>query len=205
LVAGPWAATDAPFTLNPSYFSPRAFGLLASATERPAWSDLQASAYEVVDRLTATQVALPPDWARVEPSGEVRASPAPGTQDTPRFGYDAVRVLIRMGVDCEARGRELAARAWPFLRDQLDGGLVDVYGLGGERIGQAPHPVTLVAAAAAAHAAGDRDAIVELLASAEQLDRQRPTYYGAAWVALGRVLLTTDLLQECPAPSVHAT
>ena len=25
-----------------------------------------------------------------------------------------------------------------------------------------------------------------------------PTYYGAAWVALGRIMLTTSLLGECP-------
>ena len=27
---------------------------------------------------------------------------------------------------------------------------------------------------------------------------EHPTYYGGAWVALGRLLLTTDLLQPCP-------
>ncbi len=33
-----------------------------------------------------------------------------------------------------------------------------------------------------------------LLAAAEKLDKRSPTYYGAAWVALGRIMLTTDAL-----------
>ena len=36
------------------------------------------------------------------------------------------------------------------------------------------------------------------LDAAEQLDKQTPTYYGSAWVALGRVMLTSDLLDACP-------
>jgi endoglucanase len=35
------------------------------------------------------------------------------------------------------------------------------------------------------------------LARAAQVDARGPTYYGAAWVALGRVMLTTDLLGRC--------
>ncbi|MDP8928017.1 MAG: glycosyl hydrolase family 8 [Actinomycetota bacterium] len=202
LVAGPWAATNSPFTVNPSYFSPRGFGLLASGLNEPRWSEVRASSYRLIDGLTDTPPGLPPDWAQAEPSGEVRPIPAPGSNGRPQYGYDAVRVLIRMAADCQPRGQELAARPWPFLRDQIDAGLVDVYGLDGERIGEGPHPVAFVAAAAAAHAAGDRQASADLLARAEHLDRERPSYYGAAWVALGRVILTTDLLDECSAPLV---
>ena len=32
--------------------------------------------------------------------------------------------------------------------------------------------------------------------TAEALDRRFPTYYGAAWVALGRIMLTTKLLDD---------
>jgi endoglucanase len=53
-------------------------------------------------------------------------------------------------------------------------------------------PVALVAAAAAAHAAGDDHARDRLLAAAEALDAERPSYYGSAWVALGRELLSDD-------------
>ena len=33
-----------------------------------------------------------------------------------------------------------------------------------------------------------------LLDAAEALDKRSPTYYGAAWVALGRIMLTTNAL-----------
>jgi endoglucanase len=69
--------------------------------------------------------------------------------------------------------------------------------LTGKTLGVTTHPVVLVAAAAAAGAAGqtaDRD---RLLDAAEALDRQSPTYYGAAWVALGRIMLTTKFLDAC--------
>jgi endoglucanase len=35
------------------------------------------------------------------------------------------------------------------------------------------------------------------LTHASQIDAKFPTYYGAAWVALGRVLLTLDRLGHC--------
>jgi hypothetical protein len=47
----------------------------------------------------------------------------------------------------------------------------------------------LVAAAAAAHAAGDDGARDDLLGRAGALDREHPSYYGAAWTALGRSML----------------
>ena len=55
----------------------------------------------------------------------------------------------------------------------------------------------LVAAAGAADAAGQPAARDGLLAAAEALDRRSPTYYGAAWVALGRMMLNTKLLDPC--------
>ena len=54
-----------------------------------------------------------------------------------------------------------------------------------------------LAAAGATDAAGEGAAREGLLASAEDLDRRFPTYYGAAWVALGRMMLTTKLLDPC--------
>lgn len=52
-------------------------------------------------------------------------------------------------------------------------------------------------AAGAAHAAGDRGAADELLDRAAQLDDDHPSYYGAAWTALARVMLDTDWLGNC--------
>jgi endoglucanase len=66
--------------------------------------------------------------------------------------------------------------------------------LGGKPIGHTLHPVVLVSAAGAADAAGQNAARDGLLDEAEVLDQHHSTYYGAAWVALGRLLLTTKLL-----------
>jgi endoglucanase len=55
-------------------------------------------------------------------------------------------------------------------------------------------PAGAAGAADAAGAEGDRD---RLLDQAQGLDLDNPTYYGAAWVALGRVMLTTNLLGRC--------
>ena len=52
----------------------------------------------------------------------------------------------------------------------------------------------LVAAAGAAEAAGKEADKQKLLDAAEALDQRAPTYYGAAWVALGRIMLDTDAL-----------
>jgi uncharacterized protein HemY len=54
-----------------------------------------------------------------------------------------------------------------------------------------------IGAAGAAAAAGDVQARDQLLAHAEDLESQRHTYYGTAWVALARVMLTTALLRAC--------
>ncbi len=64
-------------------------------------------------------------------------------------------------------------------------------------MGNTLNPVVLVAAAGAADAAGQPAARDGLLDAAEALDRRFPTYYGAAWVALGRIMLTTRLLDNC--------
>jgi hypothetical protein len=49
----------------------------------------------------------------------------------------------------------------------------------------------------AAKAAGDTSAVPKLLAATQQLNAEHPTHYGAAWVALGWLMLTTSGLQPC--------
>jgi hypothetical protein len=45
--------------------------------------------------------------------------------------------------------------------------------------------------------AGDRARAAELLDAAETADRRAPTYYGGAWVALGRAFLDGGLRSDC--------
>jgi endoglucanase len=175
LVAGPWARTK-PYAVNPSYVAPRAYSALAVAAGDGRWHLLRATGLEQVRALTGD--GLPPDWAELDDAG-VRPAPAPNG-GPPGYGLDAVRVPVRFAEDCNADGVAVAADLWPVLRNR-----------------EHDHPVELVAAAAAADAAGNRRDRDDLLAAAARRDREHPTYYGAAWVALGRVMLTTDLLGAC--------
>ena len=54
-----------------------------------------------------------------------------------------------------------------------------------------------MAAAATEQAAGDSDAAAAGLDAAGALQQRYPTYFGAAWVALGRIMLSTSLLGAC--------
>jgi endoglucanase len=183
LVAGPWAR-DAR-VVNPSYFSPRAYDALG-------WDDVAAGSRRV---LGALRDRLPPDWARIEGDRAVAAGPAGRDGEPPVYGFEAMRLPLRLAESCSPDDRELAARAWPALRDRDP--LPAVLSLGGEPRSRGSHPAALAGAAGAAHAAGDEDAAHELLDSASALERREPSYYGAAWVALGRVLLGTDWLGRC--------
>jgi endoglucanase len=191
LLPGPWARGRG--TINPSYFSPRAFAALAAATEDPRWRRLAASSRRYAGRLTERPPHLVPDWAKVAAWGVAPAGP-PDRQDPPVHGFDAARFPIRHAESCERADRRLAARPRPVLRRQP---AIAVRDLAGRALEPTEHPVALVAAAATARAAGDRRAAAQLLDRAEALDERSPTYYGAAWVALGRAMLTTDLLGGC--------
>jgi endoglucanase len=196
LVAGPWARRE-PITLNPSYFSPATFAALQGETGDGTWGSLSASGRSVTGDLMQESTPLPPDWARVE-DGEPAPIGSPGNpQATPMFGFDAARTLVRMAEDPDAAGREIAARAWPVFEGRRPADIPVEHDLTGQPIGTTRHPIVLVAAAGAADAAGDTRARDKLLNAAQSLDRGTPTYYGAAWVAIGRIMLTTDALASC--------
>jgi endo-1,4-beta-D-glucanase Y len=171
LVAGPWARKD-PITVNPSYFSPATFAALGEATGDGRWGSLSASARSVTDILMPNEGSLPPDWASVQKGKPVPIS-APGQTTGPgRFGFDAARTLVRMAEDPDPAGRRIAAKAWPAF-DGKDPAQIPVeHDLNGQPAGGTQHPMALVAAAGAA-------------------------YYGAAWVALGRIMLDSTAL-DCP-------
>jgi endoglucanase len=193
LTAGPWAIVPT-VTLDPSYFSPASFLALRAATNDPRWGALAASSRAITSDLMPTSSRLPPDWARLEGDTPVPIGSPSDPASPARFGFDAVRTLVRMAEDPDAAGRRIAARAWPVFENQDPTKLPVEHTLHGRPIGHILHPVVLVAAAAAAGAAGHPAARAGLLDEAEALDRHDPTYYGAAWVALGRIMLTTKLL-----------
>lgn len=199
LTAGPWATGSAgsPSTLNPSYWSLPALQGLARLDGRPEWHQMATGAVRLVRQLSRDGRLLPPDWAELSPGGSLRPEPAPdGSQPQPRYGSNAQRTVVWFAVSCDPRARALASRWWPLLRPQrrsralaleLDGTVVQATSFG----------LALVASAAAAKAAGHRAAASRLLRQAVLLQQGYPTYYGGAWDALGRALLTSRTLSVC--------
>jgi len=193
LTAGTWATT-APWAVNPSYFSPAAATELAAATGDPRWPLVAATGAAVTRKLLARN-PLPPDWAQVSRSGDVTATQAPDGA-SPRFSFDAARVVVRTAESCNPADRALAATA----ATKLGGPVSDLrgsYALDGSPTVSWQHPLVLAASAAADAAVGQQNGAAAALDAAQQLDQRQPGYYGAAWVALGRVLLQTDLLNSC--------
>ena len=197
LAAGPWASTRGRTVFNPSYLDPRTLLALGHLTGDHRYGAVARNGRRIIRALAQP---LPPDWATVSsPSGVAHtANAASGARGTGRFSWDAPRALVRLASDPAPSGRRIAARAWRVFRGRLPAGLAVERALDGRPTGRSHHPVTLVAAAAAAQANGYRDNAALLLHDAAALQRSHSTYYGAAWTALGRLLLTTHRLDVTP-------
>ena len=198
-VAGPWALGPPP-TTNPSYDLPVASARLGALTDTATWGALRLGAQREVAALLAAH-PLPPDWAELDGQGRPVPVGKPGGSAGPRYGYGAARLAVQLAQSCDRTDRSLAARMWPVLRRRADAHrpLVDLT-LGGatDRPRQAPDvPIGLVGAAGAAEAAHQPRAAARLLDRAAAANRAHPTYYGTAWVALGRLLLQTRALGGC--------
>ncbi len=193
-VAGPWAADGR--WVNPSYADPVADVALAALTGDATWSALDDAARRIAIG-SRTTTDLVPDWAVLEPASiEAHGAPSGGA---PRHGYDAARVAVRFAVDCDADGRAIAAAMVDEYRSAEISGDVPaaVIGLDGHPLVDHGHPVMTVAFAAATGAAGDRSAAAHILDRATAQAARAPSYYGDAWLALGRLWLTTPRLDGC--------
>jgi len=190
VAAGPWAIGQ-PVTVNPSYLAPATLHALAVASGDRAFAQAADDGRALVAKLSTP---LPPDWATVDANGNATPSGPPGQNVAAQYGFDAARTLVRMAEDPAPAGRKIAAAAWPVFRDQRPDAIVLERHLDGSPAGGTHTPLALVAAAGAARAAGDRHEVSRLLDAAAAQDARAPTYYGSAWVALGRLLLTTRRL-----------
>ena len=193
LVGGNWATTP-PYVVNPGYFSPRAERELFEASADRRWTDITRTQRVLGWQLIGTGM-LPPDWATVSEVGHAVPT-GPVTGGPIRFGLDAARLPVRFAESCDREDRALAGAMRPVLT--APGENPALRNLNGSAASNWQHPVALVAAAATEQGAGNPDGAVERLDAAAQLEQRSPTYYGAAWVALGRIMLTTSLLGECP-------
>ena len=192
LVAGPWAVDRG--VVNPSYAVVPMMSQLWRDGER-AWADVAASSRAVIEQLTQDAPHLPPDWAiaTTGTDGDLRVT---ATGEPPGYGWDAVRIPVQLAADCDESGRRIAARLWPFFLSQ-DVVVAAVYELDGSVVDRSTHAAMIVGAAGSASAAGDEESAAVLLERAATWDAEHPTYYGSAWVALGRLWLTSPLLGGC--------
>jgi endo-1,4-beta-D-glucanase Y len=195
LAAGPWA-TGTPVTLNPSYWAPHVMVQLAHMTHDQRWSQLAATSVDFTRGLAGRGRLLPPDWARIDGT-RTTPTPAPdGSAPRVQYGPDAARIVVWLASSCGAQARRLAAGWWRTLSHPARSRALSMTQQG-TIVNPTSHPLPYVAAAAAASAAGDGAARDSLLARAAAADAKAPTYYGSAWLALGRALLTTRLLGGC--------
>jgi endoglucanase len=195
LAAGPWA-TGSPASLNPSYWALPAFAALNQGPGDGRWAALAASSAADAGALTGDGRALPPDWARLDGALMSPTSSPNGRPSSVQYGPDAQRLVVWLASSCDPAARRLAAAWWP----KLSGGSSSqalALGTDGSVVAGGPSPLALVAAAAAAQAAGQMFDRNRLLDRAAAVERRYPTYYGAAWVALGRALLQERLLTQC--------
>jgi endoglucanase len=191
-VAGPWAKSTTPPTVDPSYLMPGVFVAVARLTGDDRWNRAADAAIAMIGDLTDGGQLLPPDWAQL--SGDrLVAIPNPGGGAAVQYGFDAARLPIWFATACSNSARDLAASWWRNVLG-LDGRSgPQALGLTGTTINAVPSPLPLLAGAAAATSAGDQRAARELRARATTLALQDPTYYGDAWVALGPALLDRSI------------
>ncbi len=165
LAPGNWHEAAPPHLLNPSYFFPAAYRLLAEATGDARWRELAEATYPLVTRLGEGLGHLPgvglfPDWALLAADG--RVLPAPGRES--HFGWEAVRLPWRLALDRLWFGRPeavgvLTARFLPFFqgRWRQEGRLAAVYAYDGRPLVTYESPVLYAGVLAAALAAGERE------------------------------------------------
>jgi endoglucanase len=192
-LAGPWAKSASSPVVNPSYLMPGVFEQVARRTGDRRWSGAATASVGLVSGLTGGGRRLPPDWA-VLSDGRLVGTPQPGGGAAMQYGPDAARIPLWFGTACSSTARDLAAGWWRNLLRAPERVQALALRVNGSPIRTgAPTPLSLMAGASAAAAAGDTAAAGRLRARAEKLAVQAPSYYGDAWAALGPALLDGSL------------
>lgn len=94
-----------PVAQNPSYYAPSHFKLFYEVSGDRRWLELADTCYELIGRLQRyagerQRPALVPDWCALGENGEIL--PMPGKPMV--YGWDAVRVPIRIAADFQLNG-----------------------------------------------------------------------------------------------------
>ena len=99
-------AANRPVVVNPSYFSPYAYRLFAVVDKAHPWKQLIDSSYKILSDNTTSNLGtagsagLPPDWIMID-RGTGAITPSTASNLTINYGYDALRVPWRIGLDYE--------------------------------------------------------------------------------------------------------
>lgn len=197
LVAGPWAKAKSPPVVNPSYLMPAVFAALGRYTGDERWRQAATTSVKLIGQLTDDGRYLPSDWAQLSNERLIPIGDPDGSAPI-QYGLDAARLPVWLGTGCTTQAQRTAARWWTDSLSDDNRAADLALSTTGRPINQETNPLPLLAAAAAAHAAGDTAASTALRNRAAQQSRKTPTYYGDAWLALGEALLdhTLDPCQE---------
>ena len=100
LLPGDWPQQGRTFQINPSYFAPYAYRVFAAVDADHDWPALVDSSYEILTRsLAQSQTHLPPDWVELTlDNDQIKLYDGP-LDDRSDFGYEAIRVYWRVGLD----------------------------------------------------------------------------------------------------------
>jgi endoglucanase len=191
LVAGPWAL-QRPVTVNPSYWMPGVFTDIGRRTNEPRWAAMAEVSVALARTVTNAGKRLPSDWAHL--AGDALTpvgSPSGGGGG--QYGLDAMRTPAWFAAGCTPGARALAAGWWDSVLSHADQSGAIALTLDGSVAQSTTNPLPLIAAAAAADAAGDRASRSRLVTAATQVARAHSTYYGDAWLVLGTGLLEGSL------------
>ncbi len=90
---------------NPSYYAPSSFRIFYEVSEDKRWLRLVDTSYDLVRRLQKSRGGinangLVPDWCALDENGEIKSLP----DKSQLFGWDAVRVPLRMMADYQLNG-----------------------------------------------------------------------------------------------------
>jgi endoglucanase len=181
-----------PPVVNPSYWMPTVFAALARFTSDGRWQQATTTAVTLLGRATDDGRSLPTDWATLS-DGRLSPIPHPNGNLPLQYGLDAARLPLWLGTACPAGPRDLAARWWHNTLSTDDRAADLALSPDGTPIDRETNALSLLAAAAAARAAGDSSASRALRGRAEEQSRNTPTYYGDAWLAIGSALLDHSL------------
>jgi endoglucanase len=202
LAAGPWAiAPGRPVTVEPGYWTFPADIALGRLTGDRRWQALATSDAAHLASLTGNGTALPADWAVLGGGSAPSPTSAPGGGASAQSGQDGLRSLVWAA--CDSTLHLLDAKWWGLLASTAGAGPL-ARSLSGQPVDGDVSPLSLVASAAAAGSAGRSATERNLLATADTAARRYPTYYGDAWTALARVLLTTSRIPGCAPPSASS-